>query len=296
MAGDAVIRGASPVEWIEESTFASAEDGAFNWFGLGTSWSATEGVNSESITYLPEFGATNKLSKRVNIDHSEFWNGDVTYHPQNFDLLQYFTGADGGTGDDPSTIQIGEVNEDASSTTFRQLLGGMGEEVTVSVDEDSTFEVSGSFIFADGEDWDTTDYVSAGSHAAEDTSEPHAYKHLSNVEYGGSSLEGAVESLEFTVSNDVAITKDPDEARDSLIASLTPVDREITASLSLTYDSYDLATEVRSYTAQDLTFDIGSTSFTISDVQFPEFSHELSPDDLVGDSIDSDPATDISWS
>lgn len=302
MAGDQVIRGASPVEYIEEDEFAVEDDGtsSWNWFGLGTSWSVTQGVESENISYLPEYGSSNKLSKRVNIKHSEMWEGEVTYHPQDdFEFLKFFSGEDGGVTDDPPTIQVGEVNEDADPETFRNMLGGMGEEVTVSVDEDGTFEVSGSFIFADGNDWSEDDYVddsSDGSHADEDTTEPFAYKDLDNVEYGDSDLSGSIESLEFSISNDVSVVKDPSVDRESLIAALVPTDREITASVTLTYENYDLAQEIRSYEAKDLAFDIGSTTFTISDVKFPELNYEFTPDDLVSDSIDSDPATDISWS
>lgn len=295
MAGQTVLRGAQPVEWIEESSFATAEqDGTWNWFGIGTSWSVTEGVNSESITYLPEAGASNKLNKRVNIKQSEMFEGEMTYHPQNFNLLQYFTGAAGSTGDNPNTVQIGEIDEENSE--YRRLLGGMGEEYTLSVDEDGTWEASGSFIFADGEDWSGSDYVGTGSHASEDTSEPFAYKDLSNVQYGGASLDGSVESLELSISNDIAVVKDPDATRDTNIDALVPVDREITVDVSLTYDSFDMAQTVRNYSAQDFTFDIGNTSFTVSSVKFPEFPYEFSADDLISDSVTSDPASDLTWS
>lgn len=289
-----------PVEYVEESTYATQDDGtsSWNWFGIGTSWSATQGANTESIRYLPQYGSTNKLSKRVNIKQSEMWEGEITYHPQNFDLLKFFTGSDGGTSDTVPSIQIGEINEDASTDEFRNLMGGVGSEFALTIDEDSTAEVSGSFTFADGTDWTTSDYVddtSGGSHATEDSTEPFAYKDLSNITYGGTDLSGAVSSIELSVSNDLATVKDPEAGRDSLIAALVPTNREITLSVELTYDGFDLAQEVRSYTPKDFAFDLGTTTFTVNDVRFPEFSYELSPEDLVGDSIDSDPATDLSW-
>lgn len=295
MAGDTVIRGAQPVEYVEETTFATTEDDAsWNWFGIGTSWSVTEGVNSESITYLPEHGASNKLSKRMNLSHSDMYEGEITYHPQDFDLLKFVTGTTGGTTDDPPSIQVGEVDEQNSE--YQRLLGGMGEEVSMSVDEDSTWETSASFIFADGEGWSGSDYVGTGSHATEDTSEPFTYSDLSNVQYGGSPLDGAVESLEFSVSNDIAVVKDPDATRGTDIAALVPVDREISVDVTLTYDSMNMASEVRSYNSQDFTFDIGTTSFTIGGVQFPEFPYEFTADDLISDSVSSDPADSITWS
>jgi len=296
MAGDTVVRGSQPVEYVEESTFATAEPDtvSWKWFGLGTSWNPTQGVNQETIDYLPEFGSSNKLSKKINVKHSEMWESDLTYHPQNFDLLKFFTGTDGGVSDDLPSIQVGHIDED--NDEYQRLLGGVGEEITVSVDEDGTFENDGSFIFADGNDWGTTDYVGVdGSHAAEDTTEPKKYADLSNVQYGGEALDGAIESLEFSISNDIAVTKDPDASTSSLISALTPVDREITVDVTLTYNNFDMASEVRSYTPKDFTFDIDGTSFTISDVQFPEMPFEMTPTDLISDSVSSDPATEISW-
>lgn len=298
MVGDSVVRGAQPVEWTTESTFATAESDSatYNWFGLGTSWNPTQGVNQETIDYLPEFGAANKLSKKMNVKHSEMWEADLTYHPQDFNLLQYFTGTTGGTSDTLSSIQVGHIDEDNSE--FQRFLGGVGEEITFSVDEDGSFEADASFMFADGTDWSGTDYVSTangGAHAAEDTSEPFKYSDVANVTYGGAALDGALESLEFTVSNDLAIVKDPSSGNSSLITSIVPVDREITVDLTLTYENMNLASTVRSYTPQDLVFDVDATTFTIHDVQFPEFPFEFTATDLISDSISSDPAADITW-
>lgn len=294
MVGDSVVKGAQPVEYVEESSFATKEaDAAWNWFGLGTSWNPTQGVNQETIDYLPEFGAANKLSKKMNVKHSEMWEADLTYHPQDFSTLKYFTGADGSTSDTLTSIQVGHIDEDNGE--YQRFMGGVGEEFTMSVDEDASFEIDSSFLFADGTDWVTTDYVGAGSHAAENTSEPFKYSDVSNVTYGGIALDGALESLELSVSNDIAVVKDPGAGRDSLIASLVPVDREITVDLTLTYQNMNMASDVRNYTAQDLVFDIGTTTFTVSGVQFPEFPFELTATDLISDSVSSDPASDLTW-
>lgn len=299
MAGDNIIQGSQPVEWVQETTFATANDGTdvHNWFGIGTSWSVDQGVETESIRYLPEYGSSDKLEKRVNIDHREMWEGEISYHPQNFTLLQYFTGATGGTSDSLSSIQVGEVNEEGTDE-FRRILGGVGEEVTLSVDEDGTWEVSGSFIFADAEAWSTTDYidsVNGGAHASEDTSDPFAYKDLANITYGGASFTDAVESMEITISNDLAIVRDPDASTSTLISAIVPVSREITVDITFSYASFDMMSEVRSYTAKDLSFDIGSTTFTITGVQFPEAPYEFTAEDLISDSVSSDPAAGISW-
>lgn len=298
MAGEPVLQGANPVEWLEETTFATEEDGAYNWFGIVTSFSSQDEVETESATYLPEFGSSDRLEKNINIKQSEIWEADVTYHPQDFDLLQYFTGQAGGTSDSVASVQIGVINESADPTTFRSLLGGVGEEFTFSVDENSTAEVDTSFTFADGNDFTDVDYVDVdGSHATEDATEPFAYKDLGNVTYGGTDIAGAVEGLEFTVSNELVVVRDPSLSgtRDSLVYAIVVVDREITVDLTLTYDSFDLASTIRAYNAQDLVFDVGNTTFTISGVQFPELPYEMTPDDLIGDTVSSDRADSISW-
>ena len=297
MVGEPTIQGAQPVEYIEETTFATQEDSDYQWIGITISFSSQDEVETESATYLPEFGASNKLDKNINIKQSEIWEADVTYHPQDFSLLQYFTGSDGGTSDDVSSVQFGVVNESADPTTFRSLLGGVGEEFTFSVDENSTAEVDASFTFADGTDFTDTDYVDTGTHATEDTTEPLAYKDLGNITYGGTDIQGAVEGLEFSVANELVVVRDPSlsDTRDSLVYAIVVVDREITVDLTLTYESFDLASEIRAYEAKDLVFDVGNTTFTITGVQFPEFPYEMTPDDLIGDTVSSDRASGITW-
>jgi hypothetical protein len=298
MAGQNVVVGAQPVEYIEESSFATLEaDGAYSWFGIIDSWSAEQGVESESITYLPEYGASNKLDKRVNVKLREMYSADVTYHPQNnFDFLKYFTGTIGGTSDEIPSIQVGEVNESISPEEFRRLMGGIGEEVTLSVEEDGVAEVEGSFVFADAEDWTDTDYIGNGSHASEKTTEPFSYDDLSSVQYGGTNMSGMIESVELSISNEIAEVRDPNVSRNTQIAALVPVDREITVDVEFTYENWDILSDVRSYTKKDFTFDIGTTTFTVTDVAFPEVPYEYTADDLVSDSLTSDPASGVTWS
>ena len=298
MPGDfSPIKGAQPVEYAEETDYATElpDTTAYNWFGITTSWSADQGVESTSITYLPEYGADNKLEKRVNVKLREMYEGEITYHPQgDFSFLQYFTGATNGTSDEVPSIQIGEINED--DDTYRRLLGGVGEEVTISVAEDEVAEVSGSFTFGESTDWTSSDYVGVdGEHASEDTTEPWSYDSLGSVTYDGTEMSGAVDSVELTISNDLAVVRDSNSDLSTQIDAIVPVDREITVSVEFTYDNFDMLTDVRDYTAGDFEFTIGNTTFTVGGVKFPEMPYEFTADDLVADSLDSDPASSISW-
>ncbi len=291
------IVGAQPVEWAVETNYAEElpDDTSWNWWGISTSWDVEQGVETESITYLPEFGADNKLEKRVNVKLREMYEADMTYHPQGtFDLLEYFTGEDGGTSDEVESLQVGEIDE--NNDEFRRLLGGTGEEYTLSVGEDEVAEVTANFMFGEATEWTTDDYVGEmGEHAAEDTTEPWAYGDLGEVSYGGEPMDGAVESVELTISNDLAVTRDANSDLSTQIAAITPVDREITVDVEFTYDNFDILNEVRAYEPKPFEFTIGDTTFTVGGVQFPEAPYEFSADDLVSDSITSDPANSISW-
>lgn len=302
MPGASTVKGAQPIEYQEETNFgstASADlEGAYNWFGLVTSFSATQGIEAENVRYLPAAGSTNKLETVENVKVSEAYSGEITFSLQDLTPLQYWTGAAGDTSDDVTSIVVGEQNEDSGE--FRNLTGGVGEEVTLTIEEDGVAEMSGSFIFADATDWGTTDYIgSTGSHAAADTTTPSTYGDLGGINLGGTALSDAVESLTLTVSNDLEVVKDPDATTASQIAAIVPTSREISVELALTYDDMSMAQTVRSYTKQDLTFnlDVGgvTNAFTVTDTQYPEFPYEFAPEDLVGDTVTSDPASGLTW-
>lgn len=294
MPGNQVVKGAQPIEYVQESSFGQPEaDASWNWVGFITSHSVSQEVEQSTFTHLPEAGIDNKLEQKRNIKVSEMFSGDMTYHPNSFNMLRLFTGQTGGTASEVDPWQIGEQNEE--NGTYRRLLGVVGEDWELTISEDSVSEVSASWMAADAEDWSTTDYTGAGSHATIDDSDPYTYGDLSNVQLGGTDINGAIEELTLSISNDLEVVKDPNSNFGSHIYAIEVTDREITVDLTLTYESFDMAQTVRNYQQQDLTFDFGGNSWTVSDVQFPEFPYEMTPEDLVGDSVSSDPVTNLTW-
>lgn len=294
-ASGSIIKGAQPIEYVEETTFATAEtDATYEWIGAVTQYSGAQEVVAETANYLPSSGASNKLEQSQNQKVSEAWGAEMTYHPQDVDFFQYITGAVDGLSDDVTPIQIGEQNEDSGE--YRRILGCVAESFELTIQEDSLAEISASFLAADAEDWSETDYVETGSHATEDTSDILTYDDLGNVTLGGSALDDYISGLTLSIEIDLVVVKDPDSTRASHIEAIVPVDREVTVSLEITYDDMSMASDVRSYTAQDLAFDFpSSTSWTVSDVQFPEFPYEFGPDDLVGDSLESDRCSNLTY-
>lgn len=294
MPGQGVIQGAQPIEYISESDFGQPEtDANWKWIGYVTSHSVSQEVEQSTFTYLPESGIDNKLEQKRNIKVSEAYSGDITYHPTDFDLLKFYTGQVGGTSSDIDPIQIGEQNEE--NGMYRRILGVVGEDWEMTISEDSVTECTASWMGTEAEDWSDTDYVGAGSHADTDDSDPFVYDDLSNVQLSGTDINGAIEELTLSVSNDLEIVKDPNSDFGTHIYAIEITDREVTVDLSLTYESFDMAQTVRNYERQDLTFDFAGFSWTVEDVQFPEFPYEMTPEDLVGDSVSSDPCTNLTW-
>lgn len=291
-----LMQGAQPVEFTIEDEFADpvADNVDWDWIGAVTSFDVNEQKEVEEVRYLPDDATGLDLQTLRNVPVSEAFELEATFHPQNNDFLQHFTGAVGDTDPSLDSLQFGM--QDRENDEYRRALGGVGEEITVAINEDSVVENTASFPFADVNDDGTDDYVGTeGSHATEDPSELLTYDDLGNVEWGGEPINDAISSLEISISNDLEIVKDIDSELDSHIVAIVPTSREITVDIEITYDDWDFMRDVRSYTPEDLTFDLDGDSFTIEDVAFPEAPYEFSPEDLVADSLTSDAASGITW-
>lgn len=298
MAGETFVQGAQPVEYAEEADFGVpvADDTTWNWIGYVTSVDVSVMAEEEIVGYLPAGDDGFNLERFVAEKASEMYEVDITYHPQDLDFFQYFTGMDGGTSPEITPIQLGL--QDNNNDEFSQITGLVGEEISLSIEEDSAAEVSCSFIGADATDWVSEDYVGTeGEHSSEDPSDMLVYDDLSNVTWGGTSLDHAIESLDLTISNDLEIIKDPDSQLGSHIEAIVPTNREITTELSITYSDMQMANDVRDFTRQDLAFEFGPNdeNWTVGNQAFPEFPFEFGPEDMIADSISSIPADSLTY-
>ncbi|MFB6236937.1 MAG: phage tail tube protein [Halopenitus sp.] len=296
MPGNTIVQGSQPVEYVEESTFATAvSNPAMSWIGLVTSFDVSIVTEEEIVKYLPDDADGIDLQTLTAEDVSHMYEVSVTYHPQDLAFLKYFLGGSGSLSPSLTPIQFGQ--QDKNNAEYNRIFGAVGESATLTIEEDSVAEIDCSFIAAATEDWTGTDYVGTGSHASADTATPLKYDDLANVQWGGVALSDSLESLTVEISNSLEVVKDPDAGIDSHIDAIVPVDREITSELGLTYSNMTMAEDVRSFTKQNLTFDFGpaNESWTVYNQAFPEFPYEFGPEDLVADSVSSVPSDDLTF-
>lgn len=106
-------------------------------------------------------------------------------------------------------------------------------------------------------------------------------------------------SIEISVSNDLKLIKDigaPDHLKSTRIVGAVIMNREVTVTLEIDYNSFGLFEKVREFNEFQLVFDIWYDScstyhkaarFFITGVKFTEMPLELNPEDIIGDSITS---------
>lgn len=298
------IRSWEPVEYVEETVFTEpVDDPAMQWIGLVEDYSSTTEVDSKRF-YLT--GSTDKVaSRKENVKLREELSIEVDYIPQDFTFLQYFTGADGSISDSMPSIQVGERQTHATSISGgspdtteekrRRLLGCFGEKWELTIPQDQLARVSATLSAVQKENWSETDYIGAGSHATESAQSAIAYGDVSNIQLGGQSIREYVSELKLLVDNRFTVFTSPDSSKDTEIDSVVLNDRQIKVGMTINYADSHFAQVVTSYDKQDFTFDIGTTSFTVHDVQFPVFEQISRPADLIGMSVTSDPASDMTY-
>lgn len=284
------IQAWQPVEYVEESGFAtSITDPSMKWIGLVTDHTSQKG--SDSNRYHDTGGSGKTSTWKDNQRYRETLSISTTYAPQDFTFLQYFTGADGSISDRLSTIQVGEAGDGEN----RLLLGCWGEKWNMTIAEDRVAKVNTKLSAADYNDFTATDYIGNGSHATEDSSAPLSYNDLGSITYGGSNISHYIGSLGLSIKNDFNVFTSPDSSLPTLVDSVMLTDRTIRLSMEIKFADMGFLTMVKNYTAQQFKFTVGPTTFTVDGVTFPQFEYTSSPAELMGQTVKSDPAKDLSY-
>lgn len=278
MPGKQLVKGSQPTEYAEETNLAQPEnDPEMNWFGLVETVDVTHDLVTEQI-YEHVGDEASSLESYVNIEDHNHISVTLEGSPQNFRILEHFSGGTGYTTDKITPIQIGEQNEETDE--YRRLLGCIGDTITITFDRSSVCRFNAQYRVLDITDWTDIDYVGGGSHATENTSEPFTFGDLNSITYGGIEISDAIQFLEFKVDNDVLVNTDVNSNLDSGASTVKWKDRKVTATLEVAYDDMSLIEEARTREEKDLQFYVGGVKFHIGNVLLEQAPHRTSTSEL----------------
>ncbi len=217
-----------------------------------------------------------------------------------------------------------------TDTNFMVFWGCKCQEATLSIAEDENIKLTatyacGGVIGPTNEDYISTHtYVNGvntttvSNHAAQPSPmmDPLAYEAVQNLKYRTKAPCDAawsawanfdpVRSIEISVSNDLKLIKDvgaPDHLKKTRIVNAVILNREVTVTLEIDYNSFGLFTKVRDFNEFDIAFDIKYAScetykkaarIILTGIKFTEMPLELSPEDIIGDSMTSLPISGMS--
>lgn len=240
---------------FESGTYAVPSGTSGAWLGLVTNHEATENMNVMQIRYA------GKATRNVDIfvDGARDFEGTLTYHPQDFQMLGYAMGSIVDSGaTTPYTHRISEVNSDTrwaytsgplnpfASFTVVDEKKGIADGLHQARKYKGCIVDSWSLKAAEGEVVEcevgyraqtlalgskTTDLIPI---ASEDTSRPYVWSDIS-VQIPASTPIGAVKEVNFSINNNLEEKHYLNGSRD--IAVAVPLNREYELTLTLDANS-----------------------------------------------------------
>lgn len=205
-----------------------------------------------------------------------------------------------------------------TDTNYMAFWGCKCQEATLSIAEDENIKMTATYACGGVIGPTVTDYIGAANHAAQPNPmmDPLAYEAVQNLKYRTKAPCDAawsawadfdpVRSIEISVSNDLKLIKDvgaPDHLKKTRIVNAVILNREVTVTLEIDYNSFGLFTKVRDFNEFDIAFDIKYAScatyekaarIILTGIKFTEMPLELSPEDIIGDSMTSLPISGMS--
>jgi hypothetical protein len=286
------------IEYIEETSFGEPpKDGSMNWIGLVESFASPVETSLEKTVYISAHNATNTL-----MDYRHTKTGmklipiDFTYYPQDWDLLQYFTGSATGFSDTVKSLcflrKLG-----AKYYVFK---GALGTKYEVSVPENGRVSVSVSLLCGHSSDPVTDDPLekggelytdSSGNHAKEAAGEQFTWDGLSGLKMDASDnpvtdIAAVVGGIKFGFTQTVEMPLDPTSTLSTKAAGgVVMKPRDVSVSLEIIDVDDSIDSLVRSATKQNFKFTLGGKTFTFKGLIFPKYTGEMKPSDLVGEEI-----------
>lgn len=293
------------VEYVDEVTFATTPSNpTMGWIGIVTRFNPIDRPVSQTKKYFKAVDGTNRAEANVSAQVGYEVGCDIEFIPQTGHLTDFLKYWLGGTAAIADTIDysctIGMITN--STTPYYRLFKGLkGERFTLSVPEKDFVRISGNMVGADVADPTTADYKGSGSHASELDADPLTADDLTSVQFSvddGSnwtSYTDIVKELTLSISNKIVYPTNLASTHKTKIDQVVLTSRDITIGLSMDYDGISTMEYIRDFTEFQVRFTLDGHVFTLTGVRFPEMPYPISPEDVIGDRIESYPVTGMSW-
>ena len=289
-----VVAGNNPVEYVEETTFASTPtDPTMLWMGLvesftptvrsvvkDTRYMAASGDEALEAVLTTKTGQELELAARILPQSLTFW-------------ATYALGSTSGTADTLNSISIGHVLDNITTAAYGVYRGCVVKSARLTFARDAPATLELTWLAADFDGYSGTVYIGAGAHAAASTAAPLLWSDLTALTWGGAALDPYVQELVISVDNQLKPVYDVGASTSTGISTILPTKRDIKVSLTLDLDDADFYDSVRNLTKQSLVATIGGSTYTIAGVAFPELAAEYKGDDAIEQTLESVPCESI---
>jgi len=285
------IVGTKSIEYVEEATYGTIPpDPTLLWLGLVNPFSPTLKKTFEEVRYLGDAEDTNTLVKMRNLAVGGELGASFTYKPQDWDFIKYITGSATGLGDTIKSISMVQGIEVSDVMNYIVYKGAVCSKWELTLPKFGIATVDVDMLIGDVTDPATADPAGIGSHAGEAVGDPFLWKDITELKMDANdppttAIAHNVGDLKLGITNDIELPKDIDSTMWTSAAGHVVKNRTISVSMEMTWIDLSFYALVKASTKQNLKFTLGSKTFTIKGLIFPEWDPEMNPDDFFGQEV-----------
>lgn len=309
------------VEVVDETTFGVfPEDPALDYIGVINGVKIDDKPALSTTRFLPQDAYTSTLgnTKTAAYLHQKTASDisvDISYIPKNITdgFLIHALG-------DPTLVAEtqGTGATDTLGTSFSLAgyalttpkyfvyTGGYVEDFTLEIPNEDFVKCSATLGFANSGNMSSTyvntpnllsgDYVGLGSHATATAGDALTFSDVTAsvlIPDGGSAVNDILNSLTINIKNNIEWVKELGSAFTTEKSAAVLLGRDITLGIELSYNELDLYDEIFAGTTFSYALTFDSYLFEFDGFKFPEYPIDLNPEELLGETIESNQVTNI---
>jgi len=311
------------MEFVDETTFGVIPtDPTMSYIGVVESANIADNPTITSKRFLPQEAYTDTVG---NVRTSAYKHQktaseisvDLVYYPKSIwsGFLPYALGNPTLTGGSAVTGAVDDIGDSftlagyaLSSSKYLVYSGGYVESLSIEIPKDDMIKCSATLGFANsginvgGPTYANTanplatTYIGTGSHAEEPVGDILVFDDVTASTLTpdlGSAVDDILESLTINITNNVEWIKELGCGFSTGNSAAQILGRDITLGIELTYDDLDMYSDI--FTGKDFTYSmtLDGYVFTFGGFKFPEYPLNLSPEELLGETIESTQVTNI---